>query len=108
MFEVVLAVIGDVPTQSVVANLIPFVALLGPFFRSEAQVRRNTELVLVKQSFELLDDCIDFRTLHGENSFVINYDVYASVLLFAIFRWFCSVDDQHAFGVSTFNLKHFD
>lgn len=82
VLEVTFTVIGDIPAQGVITDLIPFVTLFGPLLRSEAQVWRNPELVLVEQGLELLDDRIDFRTLHGENSFVIHCDVYASVVIF--------------------------
>ena len=64
VLEVTLSVIGDVPAEHVVANLIPFMVLLGPLFRSEGQVGRDAELVLVQEFFELLDGGIDLRALH--------------------------------------------
>lgn len=105
VLEVTFTVIGDIPAQGVITDLIPFVTLFGPLLRSEAQVWRNPELVLVEQGLELLDDRIDFRMLHGENSFVIHCDVYASVVIFDCGVFF--VFERFAFRRVVLNNKHF-
>ena len=104
--QVTFTVIGDIPAQGVITDLIPFVTLFGPLLRSEAQVWRNPELVLVEQGLELLDDRIDFKNASWRNSFVIHCDVYASVVIFRLWRIF-SFFERFAFRRVVLNNKHF-
>jgi len=65
VFEVAFAVVGDVPAEHVVADLVPLMVFVGPFLRGKGQVGRDAEPVLIKQGLELLDGGVDFGALHG-------------------------------------------
>ena len=53
------SVVGDVPAQGIVPDLIVLVALLGPLLGGEAQEGGQGELILLQHSLEFLDDGVD-------------------------------------------------
>ena len=66
--EIAHAVVGHIPAEHVVPDLIVFLALVGPLLRGPRQIRRNGKAVLLQQCLELFDDRIDFGPFHTEKT----------------------------------------
>ena len=63
--EVALPVVGDVPAQGVVPDLVILVALLRPLLGGEAEEGGQGKFELAELGLEVLDDGVDLRTLHS-------------------------------------------
>ena len=57
--EVALAVIRNVPAESVIADFVVFMSLFLPLLRRKAEKRRKLKTMLLQSGFKLFDALVD-------------------------------------------------
>ena len=67
--KLALAVVGDVPAQAAVPDLVILVALGFPFLRGKVAERRQVAVIFLAHGFQLTKSLVDFGTLHSYLSF---------------------------------------